>query len=102
MKSVSGQHCHTGVVNVVWTCHGIHAGGEVEWLRCTTLQELLQAKTRLPGARLVAGNTEVGIEMHIKGARPSALLDPTAVPELQELREDDLGLLVSLWFRPEN
>jgi len=68
----------------------------VEWLRCTTLQELLQAKARLPGARLVAGNTEVGIEMHIKGARPSALLDPTAVPELQELREGDSGLLVSL------
>lgn len=66
----------------------------MEWLQCQTLQELLAAKASLPKARLVAGNTEVGIEMHIKGARPAALLDPTAVPELQELSHDDAGLLV--------
>eukprot|EP00892_Ulva_mutabilis_P007836 jgi/Ulvmu1/5424/UM022_0219.1 len=69
-------------------------GGAVEWLQCCSLEELVQAKANRPGARLVAGNTEVGIEMHIKGDRPAVLLDPTAVPELQELRHSDYGILV--------
>jgi len=66
----------------------------MEWVRCETLQELLQAKASMPGACIVAGNTELGIDMHIKGARPAALLDPAAVPQLQELTHSDGGLLV--------
>lgn len=66
----------------------------MEWLRCETLQELLEAKAAMPAACIVAGNTEVGIDMHIKGASPAALLDPTPVPELQALRHSDDGLLV--------
>lgn len=71
-----------------------NAGNATEWLRCETLDELLKAKADMPEACIVAGNTEIGIDMHIKGFRPAKILDPTAVPELQQLSHSDKGMLV--------
>jgi hypothetical protein len=39
----------------------------------------------------MGGNTEVGIEMHIKGAAYPTLVDATDVPELQVLEENPAG-----------
>jgi xanthine dehydrogenase/oxidase len=39
-----------------------------------------------PEARLVAGNTEVGIEMKFKDAGYKVLVAPQAVPELNQVR----------------
>lgn len=51
------------------------------------MKELLQCKSEHPDARIMGGNTEVGIEMHIKGAAYPVLIDTTRVAQLQVLEE---------------
>ena len=46
-------------------------GKTVTWVQPSSLPQLLDAKTRMPYARLVAGNTEVGIETKFKGVQVS-------------------------------
>jgi FAD binding domain in molybdopterin dehydrogenase len=59
------------------------------------MKELLQCKVQHPDARIIGGNTEVGIEMNLKGAAYPVLIDATRVPELQVLEEaDGTSLLV--------
>mmetsp|Transcript_3556 Transcript_3556/g.4461 ORF Transcript_3556/g.4461 Transcript_3556/m.4461 type:complete len:1478 (+) Transcript_3556:68-4501(+) len=57
----------------------------VEWVAPTDLQTLLALKTVYPHAKLIVGNTEVGIETKFKGLKYSMLLNPKAVPELRVL-----------------
>ena len=42
-------------------------GSSTQWLRPSTLEELLRLRAEHLGAKLVAGNTEVGIEAKFKG-----------------------------------
>lgn len=58
------------------------------------MEELLQCKAAHPDARIMGGNTEVGIEMHIKGAAYPVLIDATHVPELQMLQESGASCLL--------
>ena len=60
-------------------------GGIANWHRPVTLQSLLKIKTELPEAKLVAGNTEVGIEMRFKHAAYRDLVYVGWVPELAEV-----------------
>lgn len=46
---------------------------------------LLDVKQAYPDAKLVVGNTEVGIEMKFKDARYKMLVGVTHVPELNRL-----------------
>lgn len=63
------------------------------------MEELLQCKLKHPDARIVGGNTEVGIEMHILGAAYPALIDASRVAELHTLEEPDgASLLVCSCF----
>lgn len=50
--------------------------------RPVTLASLLSIKKQHPAARLVVGNTEVGIEMKLKDAGYAVLVGTTHVPEL--------------------
>ncbi|XP_060647418.1 xanthine dehydrogenase [Drosophila nasuta] len=72
----------------------------VSWYRPTTLQELLQLKAQYPAAKLIVGNTEVGVEVKFKHFLYPVLINPIKVPELLELRETDesiyFGAAVSL------
>ncbi|KAM8705161.1 hypothetical protein ACLKA7_009592 [Drosophila subpalustris] len=72
----------------------------VAWHRPTTLQELLQLKTDYPAAKLIVGNTEVGVEVKFKHFLYPVLINPIKVPELLEVRETDesiyFGAAVSL------
>lgn len=70
------------------------AGAQAAWHRCSTLEELLQCKAQHPQARVIGGNTEVGIEMHIKGVANAHLIDATRVPELVVLEEDSSSSLL--------
>ncbi|KAH8402571.1 hypothetical protein KR215_001703 [Drosophila sulfurigaster] len=72
----------------------------VSWYRPTTLQELLQLKSQYPAAKLIVGNTEVGVEVKFKHFLYPVLISPIKVPELLQLRETDesiyFGAAVSL------
>jgi CO/xanthine dehydrogenase FAD-binding subunit len=54
----------------------------VLFLRPVTWAEALTAKAERPGARPLAGGTDVMVEMNFGRPRPEALLDLTAIPEL--------------------
>lgn len=53
--------------------------------RPLTLEGVLKLKAEYPDARLVVGNTEVGIEMKFKDARYPVLIGVTHVPELDNV-----------------
>lgn len=59
---------------------------QAAWYRPTSLASLLELKARFPEGRLVAGNTEVGIETKFKHVPLPVILSPTAVPELANIR----------------
>lgn len=49
------------------------------------MDELLNLKHSLPHAKLVVGNSEIGIEMKFKHAGYSDLIDVNHVPELNKV-----------------
>ena len=53
--------------------------------RPTSKDSLLALKAEHPEAKLVVGNTEVGIEMKFKDARYPVLIGATHVPELNKV-----------------
>ncbi|XP_022211535.2 xanthine dehydrogenase [Drosophila obscura] len=78
----------------------IFSSERVSWYRPTSLQELLQLKSAHPTAKLVVGNTEVGVEVKFKHFLYPHLINPTQVAELLEVRESEesiyFGAAVSL------
>ncbi len=52
------------------------------WLQPVSLAQLHELKRESPQARLVVGNTEVGIEVHFKGMEYDVLVNPSHIPEL--------------------
>lgn len=63
------------------------AGGE-SFLRPTTLAELFALRARFPEARMVAGATELGLEITKRFKRFGTLISLEAVRELTELRAE--------------
>uniref|UniRef100_UPI00398EF4B5 xanthine dehydrogenase/oxidase n=1 Tax=Pristiophorus japonicus TaxID=55135 RepID=UPI00398EF4B5 len=68
-------------------------GEHVTWIQPATLDELLILKARYPEARLVVGNTEVGIEMKLKNMLYPVILAPAHIPQLNFTRRTDTGIL---------
>lgn len=66
----------------------------LHWLQPVTLASLVQLKATHPDARLVVGNTEVGIETKFKGLDYKVFINPSYVPELQVLKMDGDSLCV--------
>ncbi|KAF4519991.1 hypothetical protein B566_EDAN005491 [Ephemera danica] len=64
----------------------VFRGERVTWHRPLDLTELLELKARHPDARLVMGNTEVGLEMKFKQCVYPVLIQPSLVRELSEVR----------------
>jgi xanthine dehydrogenase/oxidase len=56
------------------------------WAQPTSLLDLCALKHAYPGARLVVGNTEVGVETKFKKFFYPVLVAPRAVPELRVLQ----------------
>ncbi|KAK9811378.1 hypothetical protein WJX72_002855 [[Myrmecia] bisecta] len=69
-------------------------GPTAAWHRPISLDSLLALKAQYPEAKLVVGNTEVGIEMKFKDARYPVLIGATHVPELNAMEVSDAGLTV--------
>ncbi|CAM9651436.1 unnamed protein product [Laminaria digitata] len=66
-------------------------GDSVTWHFPTTLHDLVRLKEEHPQARIVAGNTEVGIEVKFKGMHYPVLISPSRVPELHAITANPDG-----------
>jgi xanthine dehydrogenase/oxidase len=66
--------------------------GSLKWYRPLRLQQVLELKMKYPDAKLLVGNTEVGIEMRLKRMQYKVLISITHVPELNVLSVKDNGL----------
>ncbi len=62
-----------------------YAGGNERFLRPTSLAELFALKKKYAEARLVAGATEIGVELNKKFKRFPLLISTEAVPELTQI-----------------
>ncbi|XP_011496328.1 PREDICTED: xanthine dehydrogenase [Ceratosolen solmsi marchali] len=69
-------------------------GKEITWYRPTCLKELLILKQQFPNARIIVGNTEVGIEMKFKNFIYPAVISPTQIKEMREVIELDNAIKI--------
>ncbi|XP_058982542.1 xanthine dehydrogenase [Musca domestica] len=75
-------------LNTQWDSETLVFKGErVTWYRPSTLEELLKLKSQYPQAKLVVGNTEVGVEVKFKHFLYPVLIQPTKVTELVDVQE---------------
>lgn len=69
-------------------------GNGSKWFQPVTLDHLLAIKTEYPSAKLIVGNTEVGIEMRLKAMEYNVFVNPSRVPELRVLESTETGIVV--------
>ncbi|XP_003473062.1 xanthine dehydrogenase/oxidase [Cavia porcellus] len=67
-------------------------GERVTWIQASTLQELLDLKAQYPDAKLVVGNTEIGIEMKFKNMLYPMIVCPTWICELTSVEHGPDGI----------
>lgn len=77
----------------------LKGSGGLKWYRPLRLQHVLDLKSRYPDAKLVVGNTEIGIEMRLKGIQYQVLVCVACVPELNKLSIKDDGLEIGAAVR---
>lgn len=74
--------------------------GESRFVRPATLADATQLLADEPDARLLAGGTDLGVEVNLRGERPRSVIAIDRLPELRELTETDgaltLGAALSL------
>ncbi|KAG2330892.1 hypothetical protein Bca52824_002072 [Brassica carinata] len=69
----------------------LRGDGGLIWYRPVRLQYLLNLKSKHPDAKLLVGNTEVGIEMRLKRLQYQVLISVGQVPELNTVNVSDSG-----------
>nr|KAF6329459.1 xanthine dehydrogenase [Pipistrellus kuhlii] len=67
-------------------------GERVTWIQASTLKELLDLKAQHPEAKLVVGNTEIGIEMKFKNKLFPVIISPAWIPELNFVERGPEGI----------
>ncbi|XP_075451587.1 xanthine dehydrogenase/oxidase isoform X2 [Ascaphus truei] len=67
-------------------------GERVKWIQPNTLSELLALKSQYPEAKLVIGNTEVGIETKFKNMLYPVIIAPGWISELNAIRHTQEGI----------
>ncbi|KAM4041887.1 xanthine dehydrogenase/oxidase [Anomaloglossus baeobatrachus] len=70
----------------------VFKGEDVTWYQPSTLNELLHLKAQYPNAKLVVGNTEVGIEMKFKNMLYPVIITPSWVAELNAVEQSEEGI----------
>ncbi|RDY01496.1 Xanthine dehydrogenase 1 [Mucuna pruriens] len=73
--------------------------GGLTWYRPLTLQHVLDLKSKYADAKLVVGNSEVGIEMRLKRMPYRVLISVMNVPELNVLDAKDDGIEIGASVR---
>lgn len=72
----------------------IYRGEKTVWYRPTTVESMLKLKNQYPEAKIVVGNTEVGVEVKFKHCVYPVIIMPNFVPEMNSVIETDAGLVV--------
>ncbi|CAF4893179.1 unnamed protein product [Pieris macdunnoughi] len=72
----------------------IFRGSKTTWYRPTTVDTVLTLKEKYPDAKIVVGNTEVGVEVKFKHCVYPVIIMPTSIPELNSVKEFDNGVVV--------
>lgn len=67
-------------------------GETVTWYRPTTLSDLLAIKMEHPHAKIIVGNTEVGVEIKFKHFHYPVMVLPNRVPEMNNITILDSGV----------
>ncbi|KAK2531938.1 Xdh [Columba guinea] len=67
-------------------------GERVMWIQPTTLKELVALKSQYPNAKLVVGNTEVGIEMRLKNMLYPVIIAPAWISEMNAVQHTEMGV----------
>ncbi|XP_053917784.1 xanthine dehydrogenase/oxidase isoform X2 [Cuculus canorus] len=67
-------------------------GERVTWIQPTTLKELVALKSQYPNAKLVVGNTEVGIEMRLKNMLYPVIIAPAWILEMNAVQHTETGV----------
>ncbi|XP_033323472.2 xanthine dehydrogenase rosy isoform X2 [Megalopta genalis] len=63
-------------------------GRNVTWYRPRTLSELLYLKKQYPNAKIVVGNTEIGVEVKFKHLSYPVLIHPILIKEMRTVQEN--------------
>ncbi|CAH1102357.1 unnamed protein product [Psylliodes chrysocephalus] len=66
----------------------------ITWYRPTSLNDLLDLKHKYPEAKIVVGNTEVGVETKFKQMIYPVIIQPVQIPELTMIEETTKGVRV--------
>ncbi|KAH6770040.1 xanthine dehydrogenase 1 [Perilla frutescens var. hirtella] len=74
------------------TALSLNGFNSLKWHRPLSLQHVFDIKARYPNAKLVVGNTEVGVETRLKNFNYPVLVHVAYVPELNKLIIKDEGL----------
>ncbi|XP_026751930.2 xanthine dehydrogenase [Galleria mellonella] len=72
----------------------IFKGQQSTWYRPTKLSTILELKERHKDAKIVVGNTEVGVEVKFKHCVYPTIIMPNCIPEMNEVVENETGLTV--------
>lgn len=67
-------------------------GETVVWYRPSALNDLLAIKLEHPHAKIIVGNTEVGVEIKFKHFHYPVMIMPNRVPELNDITIVDSGV----------
>ncbi|XP_022753583.1 xanthine dehydrogenase 1-like isoform X5 [Durio zibethinus] len=73
--------------------------GGLKWHRPLTVKHVLELKEKYPNAKLLIGNTEVGIEMRLKKMQYKVLISVSHVPELNMLNVKEDGIEIGAAVR---
>jgi xanthine dehydrogenase/oxidase len=66
----------------------------VTWYQPVTLPQLLALKTSFPHAKLIVGNTEVGIEVKYKAMEYTVMINPSRIAELKTMEVGAEGVTI--------
>lgn len=69
-------------------------GKNVVWYRPTKLEELLELKAKYPEAKIIVGNTEVGVEVKFKHFIYPVLISPVEIPEMVQIEILEKGIKI--------
>lgn len=72
----------------------IYRGKQTTWYRPTNIETVLSLKDKFPNAKVVVGNSEVGVEVKFKRCVYPIVIMPNCVPELNTITENEHGLTV--------
>ncbi|XP_075036208.1 aldehyde oxidase 1-like [Mixophyes fleayi] len=69
-------------------------GDRIKWYSPSTLEELLELKSKFPKAPLVVGNTTVGIQMKFEGVVHHVIISPVRIKDLYVVSSNDKGITI--------